>query len=130
MPSPYFLLSVRFSFVVLLFPERLSHGATYSGRCPAAAVGPPPAPPPARPLGPAACAPPPPRRAAVVVFLFTRSTEEGQLVVTYDCEKHYEPVSRGTLTIDLASSTRLVQDPAPCIQRMAECCIETFQQRS
>ena len=130
MPCPYFMPTERTSIAALPHPERLSLGATYSGRCTAADVGPTPEMLHDCNLGYAVCEHLPIRRAADAVQLITRRTEEGQLVITYVCEKHYEPVSRGTLTFDMASSTWLVRDADPCIQRMAECCIETFQQHS
>jgi hypothetical protein len=130
MPCPYFMPTERTSLAALPHPERLSLGDAYSGQCTAANVGPTPDMLHDCNLGYAACEHLPIHRQADAVRLMTRRTEHGQLAISYVCEKHYEPVSRGILTFDVASNTWSERHTDPCIQRMAECCIETFQHHS
>lgn len=130
MPCPYFLPSVRTSIAALPHPERLPLGGTYSGQCTAANVVPTTEMLHDCNLGYAMCDHLPAMRSADAVRFLTRRTEPGRIAVNYVCESHYSPVSDGMLIFDVASNSWQERHPNACLQRMAECCVESFRSRS
>ncbi len=130
MPCPYFLPTERTSIAALPHPEKLPLGNAYSGHCTAADMNPTAEMLHDCNLGYADCAHLPCPRPADAVRFLTQSREPSRIVVTYVCEAKYAPVSHGTLIFDVNSNCWLERHPDRCLQRMAECCVESFRSRS
>lgn len=131
MACPYFMPTERTSIPALPHPERLPLGDTYCGRCTAAGVTPTPEMLHDCNLGYAMCEhlPRRPRFADAVRFSVRRENQE-QIAVTYVFEERYQPVEQGVLILDTATNCWLQRHPDARIQRMAECCVESFLSRS
>ncbi len=131
MPCPYFMPTERTSIPELPHPDRLPLGNTYSGQCTAAGVTPTPEMLHDCNLGYAMCEhlPRRPRLADAVRFSVRRENQKS-IAVTYVFEERYTPVANGVLIFDIASNSWLQRHSDPCIQRMAECCLESFLSRS
>ena len=130
MACPYFLPTERVSIATLPHPERLPLGDTYSGQCTAAGVTPTLEMLHDCNLGYAACEHLPQPRLADAVRLIARRDGPTRIAVTYVCEARYAPVAQGVLIFDVASNCWLQRHSDVCIQRMAECCVESFRPRS
>ncbi len=131
MACPYFMPTERTSIAALPHPERLPLGDTYSGQCTAADVTPTSEMLHDCNLGYAMCEHLPRRpRFADAVRFSVRREDQARLAVTYVCEERYAPVAQGVLIFDIASNCWLQRHSDACIQRMAECCVESFLSRS
>ena len=127
MACPYFMPAQRTSIEALPHPERLPLGAAYSGHCTAAHVTPTPEMLHDCNLGYAECAHLPVERIADAVRFSIRRDPEGLLAIHYLCEAAHAPVSSGVLVFDpTCSQWRECHDDAR-LQRMAECCVESFR---
>lgn len=130
MPCPFFLPTKHTVIATLPHPERLPLGDTFSGQCTAAHMVPTPEMLHDCNLGYAACGHLPPTRTADAVRFLTHRGEPGRIVVDYVCEARYTPVARGMLIFDVSSNRWLERHSDDCIQRMAECCVESFRSHS
>ena len=111
-------------------PERLPLGAAFSGHCTAANVAPSAAMLPGCNLGYADCEHLPLDRVADAVRLTVRRDAQGLLSIQHLSESAHAPVTYGVLVFDPASSQWRDRHDDPCLQRMAECCVDSFQKRS
>jgi hypothetical protein len=48
------------------------------------------------------------------------------LLLRYVCERNHKPSAHGDLKFDLSSATWLQLHPDPCVQKMAECFLESY----
>jgi len=127
MACPYFLPSERITIDALPHPERLPLGAAYAGRCTASNVMPEGDTLHDCNLGYAECAHLPADRVADAVRFLIRREQQGLLTLHYLCEAAHAPVSNGVLVFDPASSQWRARHDDARLQRMAECCVESFR---
>jgi hypothetical protein len=78
-------------------------------------------------LGYANCAHLPADRPADAVRLSIRRDPQGLLTIHYSCEAAHAPVSHGLLVFDPVSSQWHERHVDSRLQRMAECCVESFR---
>lgn len=130
MPCPFFMPTDRTTVDGLLHPERLPLGDAYKGHCTAADVVPSDEMLHDCNLGYANCAHLPTDRFADAVRFLVRRDAQGLLAIQYLCEAAHAPVSNGVLVFDPASSQWRERHEDARLQRMAECCIESFRARS
>ena len=116
----------RASVERLPHPKRLSLGAAYNGHCTAANLAPTPEMLHDCNLGYANCAHLPADRTADAVLFAIRSDPHGLLAIHYVCEARHAPVSHGVLVFDPACAQWHERHEDPRLQRMAECCVESF----
>jgi hypothetical protein len=119
--------TTRTSVDGLTHPERLPLGAAYSGSCTAANVTPTAEMLHDCNLGYAACAHLPDDRTADAVRFSIRRDPQGLLAIQYLCEAAHAPVSNGVLIFDPASAEWRERHDDVRLQRMAECCVESFR---
>ncbi len=129
MPCPYFLPEQPTIVEGLPHPERLSLGAAYCGHCTAANINPTPDQLQHCNLGYADCAHLPSDRTADAVRFSVRRDAQGVLAIQYLCEAAHAPVAHGVLVFDPASSQWRERHPDARLQRMAECCVESFRKQ-
>ncbi len=129
MPCPYFMPAERTSLTALPHPERLPLGGAYSGHCTAADIVPTAEMLHDCNLGYAHCAHLPAERPADAVRFSVRCDPQGRLAIHYLCEAAHAPVSHGVLVFDPASSQWRERHSDNRLQRMAECCVESFRKR-
>ncbi|MGH9523613.1 MAG: hypothetical protein ACRD3E_13885 [Terriglobales bacterium] len=127
MPCPYFHPTVAASLPVLPHPQRLSLGDSYAGRCTAAGITPDESMLHDCNLGYANCAHLPSDRSADAVRFCIKRDPKGLVTISYIFEASYLPVSHGTLTYDTNPGTWIESHSDAHIQRMAECCLESFR---
>ena len=127
MPCPFFLPLQRASLASLPHPERLSLGSAYSGRCTAADILPDETQLHDCNLGYADCAHLPADRAADAVRFCIKSDPAGPIAISYVLEMGHAPIGHGTVTHDTATGAWRERHPDARIQRMAECCLESFR---
>ena len=65
------------------------------------------------------------RVADAVRFSVIRDRRD-QLTVCFVCELAHRPVAHGTLNYDLTCEKWLTSHPEPCIQRMADCYLQSY----
>ncbi len=73
----------------------------------------------------AGCAHLPAERRADAVR-FGVNAVDGRLRVLFVCERNYVPGSSGVIEFDAATRACLTPHPHACLQRLAECCLETW----
>ena len=129
MACPYFLPTERTSLAALPHPERLPLGNSYAGRCTAADVIPTPEMLHDCNLGYAMCEHLPRLRSVDAVRLSVRGGEAGRIAVSYVYEARYAPVTQGVLIFDTTANCWLERHSDGCLQRMAECCVESFRKQ-
>lgn len=127
MACPFFLPAASCTDASLPHPERLPLGDAYAGHCTAANI--------AAPaemlhdcnLGYAHCAHLPENRAADAVRFLIRETDA--LAVAFVLEKDHLPAANGTLVFLRNLQRFETLHPDPRIQRMAECCVQSYLRR-
>lgn len=130
MPCPFFLPTERTSLSSLPHPERLPLGNAYAGRCTAANVTPDERMLHDCNLGYAACVHLPPDRKSDAVRFFVQRDQNGLLAICYVFEAGYAPAGHGILKYDASTGTWNVRHADACVQRMAECCVQSFCKES
>ena len=126
MACPYFMPAERTSVDALPHPERLPLGGAYAGHCTAADLAPTTEMLHDCNLGYAECAHLPADRAGDALRFSIRRDRQGLLAIHYLCEAAHAPVSNGVLVFDPASAQWRERHDDVCLQRMAECCVESF----
>lgn len=129
MACPYFLPSERVSVTGLPHPERLPLGDAFHGHCTAADVAPTLEQLHGCNLGYADCSHLPNDRAFDAIRFSLRPDADGVLTVRYVCEAAHAPVSHGVLIFDTASAQWIQRHDDSRLQRMAECCVESFRKQ-
>jgi len=133
MACPYFMPEDRFDST-WPFPQRLPLGAGWSGRCTA------PGHDGARPTGEdltsacnlgyaKSCSRLPTDRHADAVRFALGEERDGLLHVLFVCERAYLPASHGELLYEKERRVWIKRHEQPCVQRMAECYLQTQLER-
>ena len=126
MSCPFFLPTERTSIAALPHPERLPLGDAYSGRCTAASIVPSEVMLHDCNLGYASCVHLPADRDSDAVRFSIRRDPQGTVTIQYVFEIAHAPVSNGVLIFDPVSSQWRERHADVCLQRMAECRMETY----
>ncbi len=129
MACPYFMPAERTTVDALPHPERLPLGAAFAGACTAANLTPTIEMLHDCNLGYAGCAHLPADRPADAVRFSIRCDAHGLVAVQYLCEAAHAPVSNGLLVFDPRAAQWRERHADPRLQRMAECCVESFRKQ-
>ena len=126
MPCPYFRPTDVVSLASLPHPQRLPIGNAYAGHCTAANVTPNDAMLHDCNLGYATCEHLPADRDSDAVRFSVRRDPNGLIAISYVFERSHAPVSHGILIYDpgLVAWRKVHADQR--VQRMAECCVQSF----
>jgi hypothetical protein len=128
MPCPYFLPTVRTEAELWPHRRRLPLGDGWEGRC---ACGDTPTGDQLSGcnMGYAQCANLPQDREADAVRFKIQGEQDGCIHVFYICERAHHPGAHGTLEFDRKNRTCASPHANPCIQRLAECFLQTWMER-
>ena len=129
MACPFFLPTLRATVAGLTHPQRLPLRDAYAGQCTAANVSPTDDMLHDCNLGYASCGHLPADRASDAVRFSMRRDPRGLVAIDYVCEAAHVPVAHGVLTYDMATGEWGERHSDPCIQRMAECCVESLRKQ-
>jgi len=134
---PYFFPTGKNFEIAWAFPHRLPLRAGFSGRCLAGASQHTPTPTELKEfcnLGYAGQCPklPANRRTDSVRFSVaaTNGISRDQVRVYYSCEQNHAPVEHGVLEYNCQTRSWQVTHPDACIQRQAECYLQSFLERT
>ncbi len=127
MACPFFLPTTRATVPGLIHPERLPLRDAYAGECTAAQVTPTDDMLHDCNLGYATCAHLPAQRTSDAVRFAIQRDAEGLIAIHYVCEAAHGPVSHGTLSYDTKAGAWRERHADSCVQRMAECCVESLR---
>lgn len=115
------------------FPHRLPLGAGFHGHCTAAG----------KPLQPGdaelrdfcnlgyarGCDKLPANRQADAIRFSVAAEKEGEVIVSYTCERDHAPVEHGELRYRLSSTSWCAPHADPVLQRQAECYLAIYLER-
>lgn len=127
MACPFFLPTTQATVPGLIHPERLPLRHAYAGHCTAANVTPSDDMLHGCNLGYAPCSHLPADRASDAVQFSVRSDAVGLVTIQYVCEAAHAPVTNGVLVYDAVTTQWRERHSDKCIQRMAECCVESLR---